>query len=110
MNLNVARHPEIADTATSLRSLAGREFEREAVLESLLRNLGEWQSRAKAGESLLPHWSASLETLGKRVKLRWKEREVEGVAESVDEQGGLTLIQDGGARITVSAGEVTSQV
>ena len=110
VNLDVSRHPEIADTAASLRSLAGREFEREAVLESLLRNLGEWHSRAKAGEALLPHWAASLETLGKRVRLRWKERVVEGVAESVDERGGLIILRDDGVRQTVSAGEVTSQI
>ena len=110
VNLDVSRHPEIADTAASLRSATGRAFEREAVLESLLRNLGEWQSRAKSGEPLAPHWAASLETLGKRVRLRWKEgEEVEGVAESVDAQGGLTLVRDDGARLTVAAGEVTSQ-
>ena len=111
VNLDVSRHPAIADTAASLLSVAGCEFEREAVLESLLRNLGEWLSRAKSGESLAPHWAASLETLGRRVRLRWKEGdEVEGVAESVDEQGGLTLVRDDGSRLTVAAGEVTSQV
>ncbi|MCY4655071.1 MAG: hypothetical protein OXC95_18135 [Dehalococcoidia bacterium] len=33
-----------------------------------------------------------------------------GVAESVDDQGNLTLLQPDGERVTVVAGEVTSQV
>ena len=110
VNLDVSRHPEIADTAASLRSVAGREFERETVLESLLRNLDEWHIRAKSGERIADRWADSLETLGKRVLLRWKERVVEGIAESVDERGGLTILRDDGERQTVSAGEVTSQI
>lgn len=110
VNLDVSRHPEIADTAASLRSVSGREFEREAVLESLLRNLDEWLSRAKSGEPIAERWADSLETLGKRVRLRWKESVVEGIAESVDERGGLVVVRDDGVRQTVSAGEVTSQI
>lgn len=110
VNLDVSQHPEIADTAASMRSVCGREFEREAVLESLLRNLDEWLRRAKDGEPIAERWAESLETLGKRVRLRWKDRVVEGIAESVDERGGLVILRDDGARQTVAAGEVTSQV
>ena len=110
VNLDVSRHPEIAETAASLRSVSGREFERESVLESLLRNLDEWLRRAKSGEPIAERWADSLETLGKRVRLRWKERVVEGIAESVDERGGLVVLRDDGIRQTVAAGEVTSQI
>ena len=110
VNLDVSEHPEIADTATSLRSEAGHEFDRSDALISVLKNLDLWYARVKAGESLTDHWAATLETLGKRVQLRWRDQIIQGLAESVDHQGNLTLLQPNGERTTVVAGEVTSQV
>ena len=110
VNLDVSEHPEIADTATSLRSEAGREFDRSDVLQSVLKNLDAWYARVTAGESLTKDWASTLETLGKQVELRWREQVLTGLAESVDDQGNLTLLQPGGERVTVVAGEVTSQV
>lgn len=110
VNLDVSEHPEIADTATSLHSEAGRKFDRSDALHSVLKNLDTWYARVKAGESLTEQWAATLETLGKRVELRWREQVLTGIAESVDDQGNLTLLQPNGERVTVVAGEVTSQV
>ncbi|MYA61623.1 MAG: biotin--[acetyl-CoA-carboxylase] ligase [Dehalococcoidia bacterium] len=110
VNLDVSEHPEIADTATSLRSEAGREFDRSEALHSVLKNLDTWYARVRSGESLTEDWAATLETLGKRVELRWRDQVLTGLAESVDDQGNLTLLQPGGKRVTVVAGEVTSQV
>ncbi len=110
VNLDVSEHPEIADTATSLRSEAGRQFNRSDALRCVLKNLDAWYARVKSGQSLTEDWAATLETIGKRVQLRWREQTLEGLAESVDEQGNLTLLQPDGDRITVVAGEVTSQV
>ena len=110
VNLDVDEHPEIADTATSLRSAAGREFDRSEVLQALLGRLDAWYARVTAGERLTAQWSASLETLGKRVELMWRDQLLQGIAESVDDQGNLILLQPDGTRITAVAGEVTSQV
>ena len=110
VNLDVSEHPEIAGTATSLRSEAGREFDRSDALLSVLKNLDIWYARVRSGESLAEDWAATLETLGKRVELRWREQVLTGLAESVDDQGNLTLLQPNGERVTVVAGEVTSQV
>ncbi len=110
VNLDVSEHPEIADTATSLRSETEREFDRSEALHSVLKNLDNWYARVRSGESLTQDWAATLETLGKRVELRWREQVLTGLAESVDDQGNLTLLQPNGERVTVVAGEVTSQV
>ena len=110
VNLDVSEHPEIADTATSLRTEAGREFDRSEALYSVLKNLDAWYDRVRSGESLTEDWAVTLETLGKRVELRWREQVLTGLAESVDDQGNLTLLQPSGERVTVVAGEVTSQV
>ncbi len=110
VNLDVSEHPEIAKTATSLRTAAGREFDRSDVLLSLLHSLDMWYGRVRAGQSLTERWAETLETLGKRVRLRWRERVIEGLAESVDDAGSLILLRDDGSRESVAAGEVTSQL
>ena len=110
VNLDVSEHPEIAGTATSLRSATGREFEREEVLISTLRRFDALYARVRAGESLTAEWAAVLETLGKRVELRWGDRVLRGTAEGVDDGGNLILLDDDGERVRVTAGEVTSQI
>ena len=110
VNLDVSGHPEISEIATSLRSATGRVFEREEILALTLRLFDELYSRVRAGESLAAEWAATLETLGKRVELRWGDRLLRGVAEGVDDGGNLILLQDDGERVSVAAGEVTSQV
>ncbi len=110
VNLDVSEHAEISEIAASLRSATGREFEREEIFAVALRRFDELYSRVRAGESLAAEWAATLETLGKRVELRWGDRLLRGVAEGVDDAGNLVLLQDDGERVSVVAGEVTSQV
>ena len=110
VNLDVAQHPEIANIATSLHTATGREFDRNEVLLSALRNLDEWYGRVLKGESLTSDWAGTLETLGKQVRLSWRDRVIKGLAESVDDSGNLVILQSDGTRASVVAGEVTSQV
>ena len=110
VNLDVSEYPDIAETATSLRTATGREYDRNDVLLSVLRNLQEWYGRVVKGESITKTWAESLETLGKHVQLRWRDSTIEGLAESVDDGGNLVVLQRDGSRVTAVAGEVTSQV
>ena len=110
VNLDPSQHPEIAGIATSLRAAAGRQFDRGEVLRLVLSRIDGWYARVRAGESLTSDWADTLETLGRHVELRWRDQVLEGLAESVDEQGNLILLQADGTRIGVVAGEVTSQV
>ena len=110
VNVDVAAYPEIAGTATSLRTATGHEIDRNEVFISVLRNLDELYGRVARGESLLGPWAESLETIGKHVELRWRDSTIEGLAESVDERGNLVVLQRDGSRVHAVAGEVTSQV
>lgn len=110
VNLDVAAFPEISETATSLRTATGRSFDRSEVLISALHNLEEWYGRVAGGESLTRPWAESLETIGKHVQLRWRDSMIEGLAESVDDNGNLVVLQGDGSRLHAVAGEVTSQV
>ncbi len=110
VNLDVSEYPDISETATSLRSAAGHEFDRNDVLLSLMRNVDEWYGRVANGESLTKPWSETLETIGRQIQLRWRDSTIEGIAESVDDRGNLIVLQQDGSRITAVAGEVTSQL
>ena len=54
-------------------------------------------------------WKGRLDTLGRRVRVQWKDEVYEGMAEDVDSSGNLILRTDSGV-VTLIAGEVTSQI
>ena len=109
VNLDPAAHPEIASTATSLYRETGQKRDRTEVLGSVLTELDDLYGTVRSGESLTDEWSAMLDTLGRTVRVRWKERVLEGRAEAVDDQGNLVLVGTDGTSTTVTAGEVTLQ-
>ena len=110
VNFDPADHPEIADLATSIRRETGRPADRSAVLETLLARFDDLYAEVRRGRvAHRTRWAATLETLGRRVRLDWQGREVEGLAESVDERGNLVLRLPDGSAFTAVAGEVTSQ-
>jgi biotin-(acetyl-CoA carboxylase) ligase len=75
-----------------------------------LQHLDEYYSDIKAGKSLTKLWAGRMETLGRLIQVRWKDDVIEGVAQSVDDQGNLILKKPDGSSIKVVAGEVTLQV
>ena len=109
VNFDPAMHPEIAETATSLYRETGCKMDRSEVLGLTLSEMDSLYDAVKAGRSLTGEWGAMMETLGRTVRVAWKERVLEGRAEAVDDQGNLILTAADGRSITVSAGEVTLQ-
>ena len=57
----------------------------------------------------LLEWKGRLDTLGRRVRVQWKDEVYDGMAEDVDSSGNLILRTDSGV-VTLIAGEVTSQI
>lgn len=110
VNFDPAEHPEIASTATSLYRETGETQDRGEVLGRVLAELDDLYRAVRSGKSLTNDWAAMLETLGRTVQVRWKERVIEGRADAVDDQGNLILVGAGGVTTTVTAGEVTLQV
>lgn len=109
VNFDPATHPEIAETATSLYRETGRRMDRSEVLGLTLSEMDRLYGAVRAGRSLTGEWGAMMETLGRTVRVSWKERVLEGRAEAVDDQGNLILTAADGETVTVSAGEVTLQ-
>ena len=114
MGLNVnwpAELPaDLAATATALNLLVGHPIDRATLLTSWLRRFDHWI--AKLGESAGP--SELLEaarrhsaTIGRMVRVEFADRQVEGVALAVDDDGRLRVRPiDGSAELTVSVADI----
>ena len=109
VNFDTASSPEIASTASSIMVESGRRADRGKVLRLALEGFDDLYGTVSSGGSLTRDWAEGLETLGRHVRVEWKELVVEGRAESVDEQGNLLLRMADGSTFTASAGEVTLQ-
>jgi len=91
-------------TATSLR-LEGSDAAADAVAAAVLVALDRWYARWDAGASLVADYRERCGTLGRRVRVEVPGGAVEGLAEDVDEEGGLVVRTDAGVR-TFAAGDV----
>jgi BirA family biotin operon repressor/biotin-[acetyl-CoA-carboxylase] ligase len=104
VNVNQASD-ELPENAGSLRTLTGREWDREELLASLLDDLGRRYSEWRAGGL-----DAVYEGLAPRDFLRGRRVSVNGtsgVASKIDRDGRLEIEVGHGERVTVESGEVS---
>lgn len=97
--------------ATSLLMLGSSVTDRNLLLSSLLHHLAvridSWRDAGGADATLIADYRRHSLTLGTHVRASLPgDRQVEGVAESVDELGRLR-IDTGANMVTVSAGDIT---
>ena len=127
MGLNVALDPsgieQLADIATGIDKETGKKIDRGVLLTHLLQEMdGLYLSLQRASgkkakvpdqssgaDPIVKEWRGLLDTLGKRVDVRWGEAVLSGYAEDVDQVGDLLLRLDDGELMTLPAGEVTTQ-
>lgn len=107
VNSNPALTREIASIATSLYGATGRTFDRGRILAGILREFDRRYARIRAGHSPTDEWASRLETLGRNVRVQWRDTFKDGAATAVDEQGNLILTSPDGTMQTILAGEVT---
>jgi len=104
VDLDVAGHPEIAATATSLHG----ENLRPDIMRSLLEEFEKLYLKLPGGGGeIYKAWRDRLITLGQKVRAVSNESVIEGTAEAVDESGALYIRQPDGAMVKVVAGDVT---
>jgi BirA family transcriptional regulator, biotin operon repressor / biotin---[acetyl-CoA-carboxylase] ligase len=77
------------------------------VIQSLLYQFEALYLTLPDGQPIYEAWRSRLVTLGKKVKATWKEQVIEGLAESVDEDGALWIRSEDRELIKVVAGDVT---
>ena len=109
VNLNTSQFPdELEKKATSLLHALGRTIDRDAFARSLCARLAVWHDKLvdEGASGILAAWRAWPSTIGQRVTTTIGERDVNGVAESLDDEGHLWLRSDEGERLRVTAGDV----
>ncbi|PZC43213.1 MAG: BirA family transcriptional regulator [Chloroflexi bacterium] len=111
VNLDVKMQPDIEETATSLKYEKGRYINRSIILKKLIKKLNLYYSKISDGRSLTQRWSDKLSTIGEEVTLSFGENPDEtvlvGLAESINDDGGLIIRKADGSLFTANAGEVT---
>ena len=108
MGVNCAHHPEgTAYQATDLASagaLVTPEALHAALAAALARRLAQW-AQGQGFAAIRADWLKRAAGLGADIRVRLPEREFSGRFEGLDENGRL-LVVEGGAIVTVGAGEV----
>jgi BirA family biotin operon repressor/biotin-[acetyl-CoA-carboxylase] ligase len=97
-------HEQLPERAGSLRTLTGREWDRDSLLASLLEDLGDRYAAWQAGGL-----DAVYDGLGPRDFLRGRRVSVNGtsgVATQIDRAGRLEIDTGHGDLVTVESGEV----
>lgn len=113
IGLNVDSAPPDQPGATSLAAEAGHRIDRAAVLVELLTRLAEREAQWRDGRGdpestrLRADYRAGCASLGSPVRVELPGgTSVTGVAEDVDDDGRLLLLEPGGHRRAVAAGDV----
>jgi BirA family biotin operon repressor/biotin-[acetyl-CoA-carboxylase] ligase len=106
-NMDLYLEPELADIATSLLSVTGKQVSRLNVICGLLLSFERRYTAAEAGEPLWQEWRERLITLGQQVSIKAGEKIFNGLAESVKPDGSLMLRRTNGKLVEIPAGDVT---
>jgi len=105
VSLDVSSYPEISSIATSLSVQAGRDFNRDDILRTLLEEMDTLYQAVKRNEDVYHRWLPHVETLGKTVRIKSGRSEEEGLAESINPDGSITLRRADGSLVTIASGE-----
>jgi BirA family biotin operon repressor/biotin-[acetyl-CoA-carboxylase] ligase len=113
VGLNVTLRPDEVGVPglTSLEALGVADVDRNRLTRQLLSELGkriaEWRAAGGADTRLMDAYRARCLTVGSPVRVIMPgDREIVGIARSIDEQGRL-CIQHGGDTVVLAAGDVT---
>lgn len=107
VNFDTEQSPEIADIATSLTLALGHETSREELLAAFLNRFEQLYEDAPKVDAVLQQWRSRLDTLGREIRVTFRDQVYEGLAEDVDVDGNLILVHPDGTRRVIEAGEVS---
>lgn len=98
---------ELAEIAVACNHIGSVAVDREDLLVAVLRQLDTRYTALLEGDrsSLLERWRERSATLGRRVRARLGNEEIEGVAADIDAEGHL-LVDTTAGRRSISAGDV----
>ena len=110
LNVKVSALPEeVRGNACSIMELTGKGHSKLRFVRVFLKKFDTWYQvfLSKGCKPILEAWSRLSETLGRKVRVEFEDgRTVEGVAESLGEDGSLTLKLPDGSNVKVSPTEI----
>jgi BirA family biotin operon repressor/biotin-[acetyl-CoA-carboxylase] ligase len=109
LNVNQVVLPdEIKTKAVSLSMAAGRSFDREELLSSILLRFNEVYESLKERDfySIMKRWRDKCLMFGKRINFNVAGKEIEGVLEEVTDDGAVSVRTSSGV-LKFTAGEMT---
>ncbi|OIP62498.1 MAG: biotin--[acetyl-CoA-carboxylase] ligase [Nitrospirae bacterium CG08_land_8_20_14_0_20_52_24] len=112
INVNMTRDDipaDLQETATSLFLEAGRTFSRVALFRRFLQGL-ERDYAVFCKHGFIPfreRWTALSMTIGRQVRVGMPQREIQGLALEIGEQGRLRIRREDGTIEEVVSGDVT---
>ncbi len=109
VNLTASDLPaDVRKIATSLKMERGSHVDRAALAAAILRELDRDYARAcsSAFGKLADEWEAQCVTLGHNVKISIGDRQIQGRAESLDDDGSLLVRTQHGRLERVTGGDV----
>jgi BirA family biotin operon repressor/biotin-[acetyl-CoA-carboxylase] ligase len=107
VNFDPLAFPEISDIATSLSHELGAEISKVELTIALLSELEQLYLEAQAGTPIYREWQGNMEMLGSWIQVRTGEAIEQGKAETVTQNGNLTLRRADGSLTEIVAGDVT---
>jgi BirA family biotin operon repressor/biotin-[acetyl-CoA-carboxylase] ligase len=110
VNLTASELPaELREIATSLRIATGRRIDRPALACAVLQELENDYLRIIRGgfTGVAEEWESQCLTLGRRVSITLGGHRIEGLAESLDDEGALMVRTSHGQLERVTGGDVT---
>jgi len=108
MGINVRiefSNTELANKAISIEPALGRRTERIDLLVNLLEHIDSWSDRI-GSDILFDTWKSRLITLGQNVHVNTSDKEVAGLAQTVNSDGALLIQKSDGQIERVIAGDI----
>jgi BirA family biotin operon repressor/biotin-[acetyl-CoA-carboxylase] ligase len=106
VNYSMRNYPDLAPFATTLQDALGRAVDRVELERALFAKLDRYYARVRRGETLVDEYRSRLGMLGQPLRVANGDKILEGIAQDVDDDGALILLQ-GDSRVKLCAGDVT---
>ena len=100
---------ELSKVAGSLRMATGNSVDRAVLATRVLRELDHDYARICSGQfqEVAEEWESSSNTLGRTVRIRIGDRQIDGRAESLDPDGALLVRTQHGRLECITGGDLT---
>lgn len=107
VNMKTAEYPELRYQATSLSEESDNPVSRTRLLRQLFTEMERLYLGMLSGKSLYDDWKRNMSTIGKAVCIQSSDNSLDGIAESVSEDGSLLLRLDDGTPKRITIGDVS---